>query len=154
MGGEQDKIEERREAVSKSLLFKGPTVVAAIVCIVAAFASAAIGAAFMFAPSDLQGTFLISLSNGNLPSQSLLNLAGGVMVMLAVVYVVSAVLLWSEVHWIKGIYAGMIVSIIGMVGSGLGTTFAPGIAAAGMIVNVLIVTLLATETWEARRGMN
>ncbi len=139
--------------MSRSLLFKGPTVVAALVCLVAAIFSAAIGVALMIAPSDLEGTFLISISNGSPLSQSLQNLAGVMMLVLAVVYVVSAVLLWSEVYWIKGIYVGIVVSVIGTVGSGLGTTFAPGIAAAGMIINVLIVTLLATETWEARRAM-
>ncbi|MDE1854254.1 MAG: hypothetical protein KGI38_10995 [Thaumarchaeota archaeon] len=153
MDGEQNKAEVRNAAERKSLLFKGPTVVAALVCVVAAAFSTGVGIAFLYTPGALQGTFLISLSNGSSPSQGLLNLVGILLVALGLAYVVSAVLLWSETHWIKGIYAGMMVSILGMLGAGLGTTFAPGIAAAGMIVNVLIVTLLATETWEARRGV-
>lgn len=151
--GEQELVEERRRSDGASLLFKGPTVVAALVCWVAAVFSGAAGAAIALAPSDLQGTFLVSLSTGTLPSPGFLDLVGAVMIGLGIGYVVSGILLWSERHWIKGIYAGMIVSMVGMVGSGLGTTLAPGMAAAGMIINVLIVTLLATETWEARRGM-
>ncbi len=153
MGGEHEGGEEARRGDSASLLFKGPTVVAALVCWVAAVFSAAAGAAIALAPSDLQGTFLVSLSTGSIPSQGFLDLVGAVMVGLGIGYVISGVLLWSEVYWIKGIYVGMIVSMVGMVGSGLGTTLAPGMAAAGMIINVLIITLLATETWEARRGM-
>ena len=153
MGGEHEGAEGERRPDSASLLFKGPTVVAALVCFVAAVFSAAAGIGIAVAPSDLQGTFLVTLSNGTLPSSGLLDLVGGVMVGLGVAYVLSGVLLWSEVHWIKGVYAGLIVSMVGMVASGLGTTLAPGMAAAGMIINVLIVTLLATETWEARRGM-
>ncbi|MDG6898486.1 MAG: hypothetical protein JRN24_01980 [Nitrososphaerota archaeon] len=151
--GEQELVEERRRSGGSSLLFKGPTVVAALVCWVAAVFSGAAGAAITLAPSELQGTFLVSLSNGSLPSQGLLDLVGVIMVALGVGYVGSGILLWSELYWIKGIYVGMIVSMVGMVVSGLGTTLAPGMAAAGMIINVLIVTLLATETWEARRGM-
>lgn len=141
-----------RGASSDSFLFKGPTVVAALVCAATAVFSVAIGVAMMTAPDTLQGTFLVSLSGGHPLSQGLLNSVGSLTVALGAAYVVSASLLWSEVHWVKGVYVGMMVSIIGMLGSGLETTFAPGIAAAGMIVNVLIVTLLATETWEARRG--
>jgi hypothetical protein len=152
MGKEESEIEARREAIKKSLLFKGPTVVAALVCFVAfAFAESA-GLAMVFAPYALQGTFLIGEGSG-LPSHELLSLMGAVLAVLGVLYVASGVLLWSEVHWIKGVYAGIIVSVVGMVGAGLGTVFAPGIAATGMIINVLIVTLLATETWEATRGM-
>ena len=151
--GEHEGVEGARRADSASLLFKGPTVVAALVCFVAAVFTAAAGVAIAFASGDLQGTLLVSLSSGDLPSQGLLDLVGAVMVGAGAGYGVSGVLLWSEVHWIKGVYAGLIVSMVGMVSSGLGTTLAPGMAAAGMIINVLIVTLLATETWEARRGI-
>jgi hypothetical protein len=153
MEKEEMKAERRREADGQSLLFKGPTVVAALVCGVSALFYFGTGIAFVSAPGDLQGTLLISLSNGTSPSAGLLDPVGAIMMTLGAAYVVSAYLLWSEAHWIKGVYAGILVSIVGMVVSGLGTTFAPGIAAAGMIVNVLIVTLLATETWEARRAM-
>ncbi len=153
MDKEEDESEARRAAIKKSLLFKGPTVVAALVCWVAFAFSDAAGVAMVLAPNDLSGTFLISSSGGALPSQYVLDLLGVVMVLLGVMYVVSGILLWSEVHWIKGVYVGIIVSVVGMVGSGLGTVFAPGLAATGMIINVLIVTLLATETWEATRGM-
>lgn len=153
MGEEVDESEARREAIKKSLLFKGPTVVAALVCWVAFAFSDAAGIAMVLAPSDLMGTFLIGGTGGGLPSQGVLDLVGVVMVILGVMYVVSGALLWSEVHWIKGVYVGIIVSVLGMVGSGLGTVFAPGLAATGMIINVLIVTLLATETWEATRGI-
>jgi hypothetical protein len=153
MGVEQNNAQGRKDDEGESLLFKGPTVVAALVCIVAAVFSFGTGMAFLFAPDPLQGTLLINLSNGSAPSGSLLDLLGVVLVALGIVYVISAALLWSEAHWIKGVYAGIIVSIVGTLVSGLGTTLAPGIAAAGMIVNVLIVTLLATETWEARRAM-
>ncbi|MDG6910072.1 MAG: hypothetical protein JRN08_06855 [Nitrososphaerota archaeon] len=153
MGEEVDESEARREAIKKSLLFKGPTVVAALVCWVAFAYSDAAGVAMVLAPSDLMGTFLVGGTGGGLPSQGVLDLVGVVMVILGVMYVVSGILLWSEVHWIKGVYVGIIVSVLGMVGSGLGTVFAPGLAATGMIINVLIVTLLATETWEATRGM-
>lgn len=151
-GGEQDEG-ERRVADNKSLLFKGPTVVAALVCAVAAVFSYGVGVVIIFAPTYLQGTLLVDLSTGDAPSQGLLNIVGTVVIILGFTYVVSAYLLWSEKHWIKGVYAGIVVSIVGMLESGLDTTFAPGIAAAGMIMNVLIVTLLATETWEARRGI-
>ena len=150
--GENEAVEEGRRADSASLLFKGPTVVAALVCFVAAVFTAAAGLAIAFASADLQGTFLVSLSSGGLPSQGLLDMVGAVRIGLGAGYVASGVLLWSVVHWVKGVYAGLIVSMVGMVASGLGTTLAPGMAAAGMIVIVLIVTLLATETWEARRG--
>lgn len=151
MGEDQEKAARRREAESKSLLFKGPTVVAALVCFVAALFSVTVGGAIAFASGDLQGTLLINLSGGPLPL-GLLDLAGAAMIVLGAAYAFSAVLLWSEVQWIRGVYAGIIVSAVGMVGSGLETTFAPGIAATGMIINVLIITLLATETWEASRG--
>lgn len=153
MGVESGAVEEGRRADSGSLLFKGPTVVAALVCFVAAAFTASAGVAVVFASGSLKGTFLVSLSGGDLPSQGLLDLIGVVMIGLGAGYVISGVLLWSEVHWVKGVYVGLIFSMVGMVASGLGTTLAPGMAAAGMIVNVLIVTLLATETWEARRGM-
>ncbi len=153
MGEAENEGEKRREAMKKSLLFKGPTVVAALVCFVAFAFSDATGIAMVLAPSMLQGTFLVPATVGTAPSQGLLDAVGIVMGILGVLYVVSGILLWSEVHWIKGVYAGIIVSIVGMVGAGLATVFAPGIAATGMIINVLIVTLLATETWEATRGM-
>ena len=153
MGGEESESEKREEAIRKSLLFKGPTVVAALVCFVAFAYSDVAGVVMVFAPSDLQGTFLVGGTGGSLPSQAALDTIGIVMVLLGVMYVVSGALLWSEVHWIKGVYAGIIVSVVGMVGSGLGTVIAPGFAATGMIINVLIVTLLATETWEATRGV-
>ncbi|MDG7012637.1 MAG: hypothetical protein JRN46_00250 [Nitrososphaerota archaeon] len=152
MGRGEETEEERRVADGNSLLFKGPTVVAALVCAVAAAFSYGVGIGIIFAPAYLQGIFLVDLSTGNAPSQGLLNIVGAVIVTLGLAYVISAYLLWSEKHWIKGVYAGIVVSIVGMLESGLDTTFAPGIAAAGMILNVLIVTLLATETWEARRG--
>ncbi|HKT22794.1 MAG TPA: hypothetical protein VJR06_09335 [Nitrososphaerales archaeon] len=153
MGKEEDESEARKEAIKKSLLFKGPTVVAALVCWVAfAFADAS-GVAMVLAPQDLAGTFLITGVGGALPSQAVLDLLGVAMVILGLLYVVSGILLWSEVHWIKGVYVGIVVSVVGMVASGLGTVFAPGLAATGMIINVLIVTLLATETWEATRGV-
>ncbi|MDG7009008.1 MAG: hypothetical protein JRN06_12420 [Nitrososphaerota archaeon] len=150
--GEESEIDARKEALKKSLLFKGPTVVAALVCWVAFAFSDATGVALVLAPKDLSGTFLVG-AGGSLPSQGILDAMGVMMVILGLLYVVSGILLWSEVHWIKGVYVGIIVSVVGMVGSGLGTVFAPGLAATGMIVNVLIVTLLATETWEATRGM-
>ncbi len=153
MDEEESKTEKRREAISKSLLFKGPTVVAALVCFVAFVFSDAVGLAIVLAPNLLQGTFLVALAPGGLPAQGFLDLVGVFMVLLGMMYVVSGVLLWSEVYWIKGVFAGIVVSVVGMVASGLATTFAPGVAATGMIVNVLIVTLLATETWEATRGM-
>jgi hypothetical protein len=152
VGKEDGEVEERRVA-SGSLLFKGPTVVAALVCLVAALFAGAVGAMILVTPDALQGSILINLSGGGkLPSADLL-LIGGTMVVLGVLYVISAALLWSEVQWIRGVYVGIVVSMVGTVVSGLGTTLAPGIAAAGMIINVLIVTLLATETWEARRAM-
>ncbi|MDG6960490.1 MAG: hypothetical protein JRM89_04335 [Nitrososphaerota archaeon] len=152
MEGDPHGEEGGRASVSNSFLFKGPTVVAALVCGVAAVFSVAIGVAMATSPGSLEGTLLVNLSAGTSPSNGLLGGFGTVNVALGVVYVLSATLLWSETHWVKGVYVGMIVSIVGMVWSGLATTFAPGIAAAGMIVNVLIATLLATETWEARRG--
>ena len=152
MGEEESEIDARKEALKKSLLFKGPTVVAALVCWVAFVFSDATGVALVLAPSDLSGTFLVT-AGGSLPSHGVLDAMGVMMVILGLLYVVSGILLWSEVHWIKGVYVGIIVSVVGMVGSGLGTVFAPGLAATGMIINVLIVTLLATETWEATRGM-
>lgn len=150
--GEQEKEKERRNA-SGSLLFKGPTVVAALVCFVAALFALGVGAAIISSPSSLEGSLLVSLSSSAQLPAGELELMGGTMVALGVAYIFSAVLLWSEVHWIKGVYAGIIVSMVGTVAAGLGTTVAPGIAAAGMIINVLIVTLLATETWEARRSI-
>ena len=150
--GKEETEEEMRVAESNSFLFKGPTVVAALVCAVAAVFYYGIGIGIIFSSGYLQGTFLVDLSTGGAPSQGLLNVVGAVIVTLGLTYVISAYLLWSEKHWVKGVYAGIVVSIVGMLESGLDTTFAPGIAAAGMIVNVLIVTLLATETWEARRG--
>ncbi|MDG6920057.1 MAG: hypothetical protein JRN59_00835 [Nitrososphaerota archaeon] len=152
MGEEAHGDEASRANVSNSFLFKGPTVVAALVCGVAAVFSVSIGVALYMSPASLEGTLLVSLSSGNPPSGALFGAFGVVNMLLGCVYVISATLLWSETHWVKGVYVGMIVSIVGMVWSGLATTFAPGIAAAGMIVNVLIATLLATETWEARRG--
>lgn len=152
MGGEE-KAEERMEAIRGSFLFKGPTVVAALVCLIAALFSVVVGVAVISTPSGLQGTFLLSLPNGNPLSQAFLNLVGEAMVALGVLYALSALLLFSEVHWIKGVYAGIVVSMVGIVVSGLSTSFAPGIAASGLIINVLIVTLLATETWEATRGV-
>lgn len=153
MDGEETRSEERMEAISRSFLFKGPTVVAALVCLVAALFSVAVGVAVAYTPSNLQGTFLVTLSNGAPLPQGLLNTVGGVMIALGVLYALSALLLFSEQHWIKGVYAGIVVSMVGMLVSGLSTTFAPGIAASGLIINVLIVTLLATETWEATRGV-
>lgn len=151
--GEQESEKRRREA-SGSLLFKGPTVVAALVCFVAALFSIAVGAAVLASPASLQGSLLVNLAGGDALPQGDIGLIGGTLVGLGVAYAFSAVLLWSEVHWVKGVYAGIIVSMVGTVAAGLGTTLAPGIAAAGMIINVLIITLLATETWEARRSMN
>lgn len=153
MGEEESEGEKRQAAMKRSLLFKGPTVVAALVCFVAFAYSIATGVAIMVAPAALQGTFLLPTTGGNAPSQGFLDIMGVVMGILGFLYVVSGALLWSEVYWIKGVYAGIVVSIVGMVGAGLWTVFAPGIAATGMIINVLIVTLLATETWEATRGM-
>ena len=153
MGETESESEKRKEAMKKSLLFKGPTVVAALVCFVAFAFSDATGVAMVLAPSTLQGTFFVPVASGAGPSQGLLDAVGIVMGILGIFYAVSGILLWSEVHWIKGVYAGIVVSIVGMVGAGLSTVFAPGIAATGMIINVLIVTLLATETWEATRGM-
>ena len=98
--GEEKTAQERRKAESRSFLFRGPTVVAALVCAVSAVFSVAVGAALVSAPSALEGTLLVSLSNGNPPPQGLLNAVGGVMLLLAFAYVVSAGLLWSEVHWI------------------------------------------------------
>lgn len=151
--GEEETHERRSDAVSGSLLFKGPTVVAALVCLVAAIFSLGVGSVIIVSPGQLQGSILVNLSGGGQLPQGDLNLIGGAMVALGFLYVVSAVLLWSEVQWIRGVYVGIVVSMLGTVVSGLGTTLAPGVAAAGMIINVLIVTLLATETWEARRGM-
>ena len=153
MAGELAHEETGKEVVGRSLLFKGPTVVAALVCGVAAVFSTALAVAFVFSPGALRGTFIVDLSNGSAPSQEVLNIVGFVLMALGVMYAVSAVLLWSEVHWIRGVYVGIVVSMVGMLWSGLGTTFAPGVAAAGMLLNVLIITLLATETWEATRGI-
>lgn len=146
-------VDERKEAERKSLLFRGPTVVAAMVCFVTAVFAISIGLVALIVPSDVQGTLLINLSGGQAVSGSLLDLISVVLLALGVAYVLSGVLLWSSKLWIKGIYMGMLVSIVGTVVSGLGTTFAPGGAAAGMIINVLIITLLATETWEESRGL-
>jgi hypothetical protein len=151
--GESSKEEGRREMAKGSLLFKGPTVVAALVCFVAALFAVSVGVAVVTSPGSFQGSLLLNLGGGGQLSQGSIDLIGGTMVALGLMYTASAVLLWSEVHWIKGVYAGIIVSMVGTVASGLGTTLAPGIAAAGMIINVLIITLLATETWEARRAM-
>jgi hypothetical protein len=151
--GEETSEKRRNDAIKNSFLFKGPTVVAALVCAVAAVFSIAVGTAIMANPGALQGTFLVNVSTGGSASKGLLGGFGAVMLVLGVIYVASAALLWSEIHWVKGVYMGIVGSIIGMVWSGIGTTFAPGIAAAGMLVNVLIVTLLATETWEATRGV-
>lgn len=151
--GESESEGEERRGVGGSLLFKGPTVVAALVCLVAALFALVVGTMVLFMPDALQGSLLVDLAGGGkLPAGDLV-LIGGTMVVLGVLYVISAVLLWSEVQWIRGVYVGIVVSMVGTVVSGLGTTLAPGIAAAGMIINVLIVTLLATETWEARRAM-
>ena len=146
-------VAERKQEEKKSLLFKGPTVVAAIVCFVSGIFSLGIGFASLFASSDLQGTLLINLSNGHSISGGLLDLVGATTISIGIAYFASGILLWSKKHWIMGIYFGIMISIVGMVASGLGTTFAPGLAAAGMIINVLIVTLLATETWEESRDM-
>jgi len=144
--------EERREAERKSLIFKGPTVVAALVCFVAALFAVFLGLIILTVPSELQGTFFVNLSNGNPVSSSLLGLITVVLLILGGGYVLSGALLWSKTHWIKGIYVGIMVSIVGMLASGLATTFAPGLAASGLILNILIVTLIATETWEESRG--
>ena len=150
--GVEEDIEERKRAEAKSLIFKGPTVVAALVCFVAAVFSVGLGLIIWAVPSDLQGTFFVNLSNGIQVSSRLLNLITVVLVVLGIGYVASGALLWSKAHWIKGIYAGIMVSIVGMLASGLATTFAPGLAASGLILNILIVTLVATETWEESRG--
>jgi hypothetical protein len=150
---DENKGEGRREVAKGSLLFKGPTVVAALVCFVAALFSVAVGAAIVVSPSSFEGSLIINLAGGSQLSVASANLMGGIMILLGLMYAFSAVLLWSEVHWVRGVYAGIIVSMLGTVAAGLGTTLAPGIAAAGMIINVLIITLLATETWEARRAM-
>lgn len=152
MTEEQGSEERKRTVVANSLLFKGPTVVAALVCAVAAVFSMAVGAVIATNPQSLEGTFLVDFASGNSALLGLLSGIGVVMLALGAAYVASAVLLWSETHWVRGVYLGIVVSIVGMVWSGLETTFAPGVAAAGMIVNVMIITLLATETWEARRG--
>jgi hypothetical protein len=150
---EAKDVAERKQAERKSLLFKGPTVVAAIVCFVSGVFSIGIGFIALFASSDLQGTLLINLSNGHSISGGLLDLVGATTIGLGIAYFVAGILLWTKKYWISGIYFGIMISIVGMVASGLGTTFAPGLAAAGMIINVLIVTLLATETWEESRDM-
>jgi len=149
----EESKEERKKIEKKSLLFKGPTVVAAIVCFVAGLFSFGIGFLALGSPSTLQGTFLINLSNGRQVSTGLLDLIGAVTIGIGIFYFLSGWLLWSKTHWITGIYVGIMVSVFGTAASGLGTTFAPGAAAAGMIINVLIVTLLATETWEESRDM-
>lgn len=145
--------EKERQAERKSLLFRGPTVVAALVCFVTAAFTFPIGLVGLVAPSDVAGTLLINLSNGQPVSTLLVDAASVILISLGAVYVLTGVFLWSSRLWIKGIYLGITVSIVGAVVSGLGTTFAPGAAAAGMIINVLIVTLLATETWEESRSL-
>lgn len=149
---EHKDAEEMKEAERRSLIFKGPTVVAALVCFVAALFAVGLGLVVFTVPSDLQGTFFVNLSNGNPVSRGLLELIGVVLVILGGGYVLSGALLWSKAHWIKGVYVGIMVSIVGMLASGLATTFAPGLAASGLVLNILIVTLVATETWEESRG--
>ncbi|MCL4519353.1 MAG: hypothetical protein M1587_09165 [Thaumarchaeota archaeon] len=144
--------EEARQVERRSALFRGPTVVAALVCFVTAAFTFSIGAVGLIVPSDVQNTLLINLSNGQ-PVSDLVDIMSLVLIVLGVAYVLTGVLLWSSGSWIKGIYIGIAVSIVGTVVSGLSTTFAPGAAAAGMIINVLIVTLLATETWEESRSL-
>ena len=126
---EQKNAEDRKEAERKSPLFNGPTVVAALVCFVAALFSAAMGLAALLAPSDVRGSLLINLANGQTISNGFLELLGVVMIALGGAYILSGALLWSKVYWIKGIYFGIMVSIAGLVVSGFGTTFAPGAAA-------------------------
>ena len=144
---------EARQAEKRSLLFRGPTVVAALVCFVSAAFTFPIGVVGLLIPSEIRGTLLINLSNGQPLSTLLVNALSVVLIVLGATYVLTGVFLWSSKLWIKGIYIGITVSIVGAVVAGLGTTFAPGAAAAGMIINVLIVTLLATETWEESRSL-
>lgn len=144
--------EEHRQEERQSILFRGPTVVAALVCFVTAAFTFSIGAVGLAVPSDVQSTLLVNLSSGQL-SSNFVNIMSVVLIVLSVAYIATGVLLWSSRSWIKGIYVGIAVSIIGTVVSGLATTFVPGAAAAGMIINVLIVTLLATETWEESRNL-
>ena len=151
---EQDDAEARKAAERRSVLFKGPTVVAALVCYVAGVFCLIIGLVTSAAFTFIKGSLLLSLANGQTISSGLQELITVVMIALGVAYFASGAMLWSKRLWIKGIYVGIMVSIVGMVVSAMGTTFAPGAAASGMVINVLIVTLLATETWEAARGLD
>ena len=119
-----------------------------ILCIVSGLFSASVGLIALVQPSTLQGTLLISLAGGQAVSSALVGLAGFIMILLGVGYFASSAMLWSKSTWVRGTYLGVLVSIIGAVISGLATLFAPGAAAAGMVINILIITLLATQSWE------
>ena len=93
---------------------------------------------------------LTSLGPSTQITQGIITIVGVATLILGIFYVVSGALLWSATRWVQGAYMGIVVSVLGTVISGAVVLFAPGPAAAAMVVNVLIITLIATETWEER----
>lgn len=135
----------------KSRLIRGgPTIAAAIVCFVSGVFSLSLGLFIMLAPKDLQGIVFMSLTASNSPisTSSILGITSFVTVILGILYFAAGALLWSYTQWARGAYLGIVVSILGTGLSGLGVTFAPGAASAGLVINILIITMIATEAWE------
>ncbi len=151
---EEKKLEREREEIEeekKALFRRGPTVAASLVCIILGAVGAVTGGVAIFAPSYIEGMIVLtSLGPSTQITQGIITLVGVATLILGVFYVVSGSLLWSATRWVTGAYMGIIVSVLGTVVSGAVVLFAPGPAAAAMVVNVLIITLIATETWEER----
>lgn len=133
------------------LMRGGPTVAAALVCFVSGIFSITFGLSVLLLPKDLVGVFLIAPigSSGTLAS-SVFELSGMGTTVLGIVYIIAGIFLWSPKMWARGAYLGIVVSIVGTIISGISVTYEPGIAAAGLVVNILIITMIATETWEER----
>ena len=113
--------------------------------------SIVLGVLSLLAPSSLQGVVVINALVQNQPLGSLfVSLLGPVSLSLGVLYMIAGLFLWSPMRWSKGAYLAIIVAVIGTIEGGLAATFAPGAAASGMVINVLLITLIATETWEER----
>jgi hypothetical protein len=133
------------------LMRGGPTVAAALVCFVSGVFSITFGLSALLLPKDLVGIFLISpIGSSGTQVSSVFELSGIALTVLGIVYIAAGIFLWSPKMWARGAYLGIIVSIVGTIISGVSVTYEPGIAAAGLVVNILIITMIATETWEER----
>ncbi len=152
MNSETSESNEKSSQIENNhSMRRGPTIAAALVCLVTGVFGVLLGVLLLIAPK--QTVELIALSpSSNSPflSSFTLELGGLIITILGVAYLVSALLLWSITRWVNGAYLGIIVSMFGTIVSGLGVTFAPGPAASGLVVNVLIITMIATETWEEK----